>query len=56
VKNLLKPEGILILDDVSDAWSEIKDEYTGLQFKGWRAVGADGRVERSALPAFAAPS
>ncbi len=44
VRRLLKPEGILILDDVSDAWAEIKAEYDNLQTKGWRAVTADGRV------------
>ena len=42
---LLRPDGILILDDVSDAWSEIKAEYEELRSNdGWRAVGADGRV------------
>ena len=44
VRRLLKPEGILILDDVSDAWTEIKAEYDNLRTKGWRAVAADGRV------------
>ena len=44
VRRLLAPEGVLILDDVSDAWSEIKAEYDDLRSKGWRAVGADGRV------------
>jgi Methyltransferase domain len=43
-RRLLKPEGVLILDDVSDAWTEIKAEYDGLQSHGWRAVAADGRV------------
>ncbi len=44
VRRLLRPEGILILDDVSDAWTEIKAEYDDLRSKGWRAVTADGRV------------
>ena len=44
VRPLLKPQGILILDDVSDAWTEIKAEYDDLKSKGWRAVAADGRV------------
>ena len=44
VRRLLRPEGILILDDVSDAWTEIKAEYDGLLSNGWRAVAADGRV------------
>jgi hypothetical protein len=44
VRRLLKREGILILDDVSDAWTEIKAEYDDLQSGGWRAIAADGRV------------
>jgi hypothetical protein len=44
VRRLLRPEGVLILDDVSDAWAEIKAEFDDLRSKGWRAVGADGRV------------
>jgi hypothetical protein len=44
VRRLLRSGGILILDDVSDVWSEIKAEYEGLQSNGWRALGADGRV------------
>jgi hypothetical protein len=44
VRRLLRPEGILILDDVSDAWTEIKAEYDGLLSNGWRAIAADGRV------------
>jgi Methyltransferase domain len=44
VRRLLRPEGILILDDVSDAWVEIKAQFDDLRSKGWRAVAADGRV------------
>jgi Methyltransferase domain len=44
VRTLLKPEGVLILDDVSEAWEEIKEEYDNLRSEHWRAVGADGRV------------
>lgn len=44
ISPLLKPRGILILDDVSEGWAEIKEEYTSLQTLGWSAVGADGRV------------
>ena len=40
----LKPGGLLILDDVSDAWAEIKAEFDHLQKIGRNAVGADGRV------------
>jgi hypothetical protein len=44
VRRLLRPEGVLILDDVSDAWAEIKAQFDDLRSKGWRAVAADGRV------------
>lgn len=44
VAGLLAHGGLLILDDVSDAWGEIKAEYDGMQGNGWRAVAADGRV------------
>src|SRR6204780_1585295 len=44
LRRLLRPEGILVLDDVSDAWAEIKAEYTELRSKGRRPVAADGRV------------
>jgi hypothetical protein len=44
VRRLLRPGGVLILDDVSDAWAEIKAEFDDLRSKGWRAVAADGRV------------
>ena len=44
VWRLLKPNGILILDDVNEAWAEIKAEFDNLSSKGWRLVAADGRV------------
>ena len=44
VRRLLKPNGILILDDVNEAWAEIKAEFDNLSSKGWRSVAADGRV------------
>jgi hypothetical protein len=44
LRPLLRGGGVLILDDVSDAWSEIKAEYDGLRADGWGTVGADGRV------------
>jgi predicted O-methyltransferase YrrM len=45
VGDLLKPDGVLILDDVSDKWEEIQGEYDSLRHDGsWRPVGADGRV------------
>jgi hypothetical protein len=44
VRRLLKPGGVLVLDDVSEAWADIKKEYEELGSQGWRALGADGRV------------
>lgn len=44
VRRLLKPNGLLVLDDVSEAWADIKKEYEELRSQGWRALGADGRV------------
>jgi hypothetical protein len=49
VRRLLRPGGVLILDDVSDAWSEIKAEYDGLKSNGWNPAGSDGRVGILAL-------
>jgi hypothetical protein len=42
--DLLAPNGVLIVEDVSDAWADIKAEYAGLGSKGWKPAGADGRV------------
>lgn len=44
VANLLKPGGILILDDVSVHWDGIQKQFVDLQSKGWRSLGADGQV------------
>jgi Methyltransferase domain len=44
VRRLLRPGGLLILDDVSDAYADIVAEYAALGAKGWRQVRADGRV------------
>jgi hypothetical protein len=44
VRRLLTPNGALLLDDVSEAWAEIKAEYGSLASKGWKPLGADGRV------------
>jgi hypothetical protein len=44
VRRLLTPNGILLLDDVSEAWADIKAEYGSLASKGWKPLGADGRV------------
>jgi hypothetical protein len=40
----LAPNGALLLDDVSEAWTDIKAEYSTLASKGWKPLGADGRV------------
>jgi hypothetical protein len=44
VQRLLTRSGALILDDVADAWADIKAEFGKLGVRGWREVGADGRV------------
>lgn len=44
VRRLLTPNGVLLLDDVSEAWADIKAEYASLTSKGWKPLGADGRV------------
>jgi predicted O-methyltransferase YrrM len=44
MRELLRPGGVLILDDVSDAWADIKAEYAAMESAAWRTVGADGRV------------
>jgi hypothetical protein len=40
----LTPNGVLLLDDVSEAWADIKAEYASLASAGWKPLGADGRV------------
>jgi hypothetical protein len=44
VRRLLIPNGVLLLDDVSEAWADIKAEYANLASAGWKPLGADGRV------------
>jgi hypothetical protein len=44
VRRLLTPNGVLLLDDVSEGWADIKAEYASLASKGWKPLGADGRV------------
>jgi hypothetical protein len=50
VRGLLAPGGSLILDDVDDSWPDIKAEFGKLGARGWRTVGADGRVGILGLP------
>lgn len=44
VEDLLKPNGLLILDDVSDSWDEIRAVFNGLVGRGFSQVAADGQV------------
>jgi hypothetical protein len=44
VRDLLTENGVLILDDVDENWAPIKAEYAEMGARGWRPVGADGRV------------
>ncbi len=44
IRKLLKPAGLLILDDITDSWEDIKQKFVELQSKGWRTLGTDGRV------------
>jgi hypothetical protein len=41
---LLKPGGILALDDVTEHWAEIRDVYLGHDKAIWEDLGTDGRV------------
>lgn len=44
VRPLLAPNGFVVLDDVNENWSEIRDIYRhGIDF-GYEPVGTDGRV------------
>jgi predicted O-methyltransferase YrrM len=44
VMSILRPGGVLILDDLDDNWAGIKAEYVALSSRGWRPIGADGRM------------
>jgi predicted O-methyltransferase YrrM len=44
IRKLLKPAGLLILDDVTGSWEDIKQKFVELQSKGWQPLGTDGRV------------
>jgi hypothetical protein len=44
IRSLLVPGGLVILDDVSSWWSEIRSEYWRLSRQGFVDLGTDGRV------------
>jgi len=44
VQRLLRPGGLLVLDDVSDAWPEIQSAFTAISPTVFRKLGADGRI------------
>ncbi len=44
VEDLLKPNGLLILDDVTDSWREIKSVFEGRVGRGFSRVGTDVQV------------
>lgn len=41
---LLRPGGLIVLDDVDEAWAEIQAVFAGLAGAGFEIVGTDGRV------------
>lgn len=44
INQLLRPEGMLLLDDVGDGWFEIEQIYDKIDQRLYRKLGADGRV------------
>lgn len=44
INQLLRPEGMLLLDDVGDGWFEIEQIYDQIDQRLYRKIGADGRV------------
>ncbi len=44
IKQLLKPSGILILDDVNEDWPEVSGVAHGLDKDGWEITVADNRI------------
>ena len=53
IGKVMRPGGVVILDDVDEAWVELKDVYTGLQVGGWLDLGTDGRVGLLQVPVSA---
>ncbi len=44
VEDLLKPNGLLILDDITESWHEIRSVFEGRVGRGFSRVGTDGQV------------
>ena len=44
VQRLLRPGGLLVLDDVSAAWPEIQSVFTAISPSRFGKLGADGRI------------
>lgn len=44
VFHLLRPGGLLILDDVADAWPEVQSVFAAIAPDRFEKLGADGRV------------
>lgn len=44
VQRLLRPGGLLVLDDVSAAWPEIQSVFTAISPSRFRKLAADGRI------------
>lgn len=57
IDQLLRPGGLLILDDVSGSWPEIQRVYAGVDRARYEPLGADGRVGvlKKRAPAEAEP-
>jgi len=44
IARALRPGGLLVLDDVDDAWAELRQVYLSLPAAEWQDLGSDGRV------------
>ena len=44
VHRLLRPGGILVLDDVSATWPKIQSVFSGISREQFQTLGADGRI------------
>ncbi|HUI29497.1 MAG TPA: class I SAM-dependent methyltransferase [Candidatus Acidoferrales bacterium] len=48
--HLLKPEGLIVMDDVTSTWAEVKSIFEKLTEQGFVQVGYDGRVGILKIP------